>query len=211
MSVVGEFLLSSPFLRDTRDALPDLVVQIAEFHLTDPPRVLVWASGCDFDRLEAAILADNTVYEYAVLAITDDQRLYRLTLSESGANATTYPAIVDQDILVSEAVMEYGATRMRARFPSRDTLKAYRDACQQQDIPFTLVSLYSDEDGGESQYGVTPAQREALGAALEQGYFDVPRSTTLTELAEQLDLSKQAVSARLRRGTAALVQATLGS
>jgi predicted DNA binding protein len=194
-----------------RDALPDLVVQIAEFRLTDPPRVLMWVSGCDFDRFEAAVLADRTVSEYVVLATADDQCLYRLTLSETGANATTYPTIVDQDILVCDAVMKYEATRIRARFPSRDALKAYRDACQQQDISFTLVSLYSDEDGGKPRYGMTPPQRDALVLALEQGYFDVPRSTALTELAEQLGLSKQATSARLRRGTAALVRATLDS
>jgi hypothetical protein len=209
MSLVGEYILSSSLFQDTRDALPDLVMQIAEFRLTDPPRILVWASGCDVDQFEATILADRTVREYAALTTADDQHLYRLTLSEAGADATTYPTIVDQDILVCDAVMEYGATRMRAQFPSRDALKAYRNACQQQDIPFSLVSLYSDEDESEPQSGVTPPQREALVVAWEQGYFAVPRSTTLTELAEHLGLSKQATSARLRRGTAALVRATL--
>jgi len=43
-------------------------------------------------------------------------------------------------------------------------------------------------------------EREALKAAVEQGYFESPRGTTLNELAEQFDISAPAFSKNLRRG-----------
>ncbi len=48
-------------------------------------------------------------------------------------------------------------------------------------------------------------------AALEHGYYDVPREASLTDLAERLDVSHQALSERLRRGHGNLVKHALGA
>lgn len=53
--------------------------------------------------------------------------------------------------------------------------------------------------------GLTPTQRRTLDAALREGYFEVPREVTLGELAAELGITDQAVSARLRRGLGKLV------
>jgi predicted DNA binding protein len=42
--------------------------------------------------------------------------------------------------------------------------------------------------------------------AYERGFFDIPRRATAADLAAELDVSRQAVSERLRRGYAALVE-----
>ena len=47
---------------------------------------------------------------------------------------------------------------------------------------------------------LTEVERDALTAAVEQGYFESPRRTTLNELAEQFDVSAPAFSKNLRRG-----------
>ena len=44
----------------------------------------------------------------------------------------------------------------------------------------------------------------------EVGYFDVPREAKLGDIADRLDVSHQALSERLRRGHANLVQETIG-
>ena len=46
---------------------------------------------------------------------------------------------------------------------------------------------------------VSADQREALLLALDQGYFATPRESTLDEMAEKLDITKQALSVRIRR------------
>jgi hypothetical protein len=45
--------------------------------------------------------------------------------------------------------------------------------------------------------------------AYEQGYFEVPRSVTVTELADHFGISDNAFSQRLRRGLSALVFETM--
>jgi predicted DNA binding protein len=47
---------------------------------------------------------------------------------------------------------------------------------------------------------LTDAERETLEAAVDRGYFRSPRGATLGDLAEEFDISKPAVSKRLRRG-----------
>lgn len=44
---------------------------------------------------------------------------------------------------------------------------------------------------------ITDKQREAIRIAVENGYYETPRRATLGDLAEQLDISRSAVSQRL--------------
>jgi hypothetical protein len=53
---------------------------------------------------------------------------------------------------------------------------------------------------------LTQRECDALYAALDQGYFDVPRQVPLTELADDLDTTGVELSERLRTGTEALLQ-----
>ena len=52
-------------------------------------------------------------------------------------------------------------------------------------------------------------QHEALVAAFETGYYDIPRDVTLEELADQLGISHQALSERFRRAYEGLITAEL--
>lgn len=42
--------------------------------------------------------------------------------------------------------------------------------------------------------------------ALKRGYFETPRRVSLSDLADELDVSKQAVSQRVRRATEQVLQ-----
>ncbi|WP_255191434.1 helix-turn-helix domain-containing protein [Natronobeatus ordinarius] len=54
---------------------------------------------------------------------------------------------------------------------------------------------------------LTKRQREALIAATEMGYFEVPRRTNATEVAKELGISKSAFLDRLKRAQASLFEA----
>lgn len=60
-----------------------------------------------------------------------------------------------------------------------------------------------------AQYGLTPKQRETLVTALELGYFDVPQRSTMEDVAEEVGVSQQAVSKRLRHGHSNLITSAL--
>lgn len=71
--------------------------------------------------------------------------------------------------------------------------------------------LAADSSHLSRDLGLTGKQRETLLPALERGYFDGPRATTQSALAESLGVSDSAVSEILRRAITRLVAATLAS
>jgi len=100
------------------------------------------------------------------------------------------------------------------RFPSHQAVATFRDAAHEKERGFQLVSLYEegstdDDSKWSNRYDITTAQREALLIALEEGYFSVPRQTTMEAIAGQLDISISALSSRLRRGQQALLRNAL--
>ncbi|WP_435158434.1 helix-turn-helix domain-containing protein [Haladaptatus sp. DFWS20] len=56
---------------------------------------------------------------------------------------------------------------------------------------------------------MTSEQREAVVTAYKRGYFQIPRQTTLTTLAESFDISDSAYSQRLRRGLSIMIHETM--
>jgi len=50
---------------------------------------------------------------------------------------------------------------------------------------------------------------EALVSAVERGYFEVPRGVTLGDIADDLGISQQAASERVRRGTNTVLRTVL--
>ncbi|MHB8587046.1 MAG: helix-turn-helix domain-containing protein [Thermoplasmatota archaeon] len=54
--------------------------------------------------------------------------------------------------------------------------------------------------------GLTDRQREIMDAAVDQGYFEVPRRVTLTKLADRLGIAKSTLSEILARGEKHLLE-----
>ncbi len=178
------------------------------FH-DEPVRVVARASGDDFEAFEAALDDDATVESHLVLSTVDDRRFYRISLTSHGEECIVYPAIADLDISLLDCRMTSTASSVRVRVPSRDALQRLRQAYEERGISFHLEGLYRLDATGGERYQLTERQREALVAAYEAGYFEVPRNCSLGDVADDLDISKQALSARLRRGEANLVRNTV--
>lgn len=70
-----------------------------------------------------------------------------------------------------------------------------------------LTDLDPDRSREERVDGLSRAQREALRAAVERGYYETPRAIELSELAEELDVPRSTLSYRLRRAEAELATA----
>jgi predicted DNA binding protein len=208
MSLIVEFEIETPILRRTVEAASRLTVEELHRSESGATKLLVWVLDDDFEGVEPALEADATVGEFTLLEASNDRRLYSVTLSDAGREQLIYPVAAEYDIGYLE-ITATGDTEIRARVPTRDALLAYRDACREKGIPFRIRRIFSESTAAGDRYGITDRQREALLAALEAGYFDVPRRTTLSDLAAKLDISDQALSARLRRGQANLLRNTV--
>jgi predicted DNA binding protein len=101
--------------------------------------------------------------------------------------------------------------QFRLRFPNHDALSQFYNYCMDQNIPVHIersFTLTEKSDVGR-RFDLSQPQREALLAALRNGYFDTPSQTSLDELATEFGISEQALSNRIRRGTKAVLQRAL--
>ena len=218
MSIIAEIETDSPIAQETLAAVPGMTAVVEDYRgqRDGTTKLVYWVTGDSFEAYEDSLDASALVEEYRLLAEVRDRRLYRLTLSCEGEAISTYSIVAELDIVILRLTATREAVHLRARFPARAELFAYRDACRERGVEFRLRRVYTegegdgaDAEGNRNRFGVTPAQREALRRALEAGYFAVPRQTTLEAIAGDLGISKQALSTRLRRGQTNLVENAL--
>lgn len=87
---------------------------------------------------------------------------------------------------------------------SRGQLAAFRDELEAADIPYEVTLIESEREPSASL--LTDRQREVVDAALAAGYYDVPRTCTLTDLASDLGVDKSVASRILRRAEGRVMQ-----
>lgn len=200
----GEFAL-----HDTLVQCPDVDIEIERVVADDPDRITpyVWARADDFDALEAAFDEDPTIESLDTLSEMNEERSYQMTWT--GSIDRIVPLLTNHEGTITHAVGSVEGWRLRVLFPDHEALSEAHEYLQEGDVSLTIHTIYEAKDDGHIQYGFTETQRDTLVAAFEADYFEVPRENTLTDLSEQLELSHQALSERLRRATNGLVESTL--
>lgn len=207
--LIVEFTVDSPILEETLSRQPNATVRNEAVYQNDGEiTYLFWAESDDFAAFEAALNADPTVTAPEVLTEAKTRRLHRVTFTDRGEEVATFPAWGELDLVVLNGERTHDGWSVRVRIPDRESLKTYREICLEQGVSFQLQSVY--EDTGEPAFpslGLSEPQQEALTTAYQMGYFEIPREASLAEVADRLELSQQAVSERIRRGAATLVEA----
>ncbi|GAB3313010.1 helix-turn-helix domain-containing protein [Haloplanus rallus] len=87
---------------------------------------------------------------------------------------------------------------------SRDRLSSLADQLRTFGLEFDVRSVRTSMD---PESVVTDRQRDLLETAVERGYYHTPRTCTLTELADHLDIAKSTASERLHRAEGAIIRA----
>lgn len=210
MSVIAEFHLSSLDIAAVTalTAAPDMSLHVEQAVAEDPeqPVIVAWGRGTDFETFETALAADETVAEFEVMESLCEERLYRFRIS-ADAEVVFYPMDVEVGTSRLDIVATHEGLEMRMRFSDQTALREYFDRCREQGVSVSLQRLYHDQNGDDAgdAYSLSPKQRRTLERAYQRGFFDVPRSVSLADVAAELDVSEQAVSERLRRATATLI------
>jgi predicted DNA binding protein len=167
-----------------------------------------WIREGDVEAVQAAFDDSPVVASARLLDQVEDQTLFRIEWSEE-LNGF-FDAIYDAEAVLLEGSASGDEWTFRLRFPDYEALSTFYRACIRNEIGPVLEKMHNPIEPQDAvDYGLTARQREALLAALEAGYFDIPRQTTLVELSERLGVSDAATSQRLRRGIDTLVSATL--
>lgn len=165
----------------------------------------VWVYGDDPTAFEDAAADDPAIISVERLETAADRALYRV---EWRVDSPVVDCLRRLDAKILRAHGTANRWSITAWFPEREVAGRFRECCRDQGVVVEVDSVHSTT-AVDSDTPVTPAQREALVAAYERGYFEQPRRTDQQDLANHLGISASAVGGRLRRGCANLVEATL--
>lgn len=211
MSVIATVAIpASEFpLGSLLDTEPDVTVTVETTVPTSDGVVpYLWVPCDSADPVLRSLDESPDVDEAARIDEVDDSVLVKIEWD--GQVNGVLAAVRESDAIVTGAAGTASEWTFRLRFPTYEDLSQFYTDCVEGDVSLELLQLHEAIDpDSEFRFGLTRAQRELVIAAYEAGYFEVPRRTTLVELAEQLEISDSAVSQRLRRGLAALINATL--
>lgn len=189
------------------DEYPDVEIELERLvPLSEGIIPLFWVDDGNADGIETTLLEDPLTERVKQLTQTDSRVLYEIQWSPDVDGLVQ--SIIETDTRILEAEGTADVWDFRLQFSTHNDLSAFREACEDHDIPLTLRRLYNPslpEEGGQ----LSAPQYEALIAAYRGGYFEVPRQTSMNTLAKEFDISDSAVSQRIRRGTAALIAETL--
>lgn len=209
MSTIAELRLPAPetTLATAFDHVPDATFELeSSVSKTNP---CLWVADVERDRIEAAFDADPSIEGYDALVESQSRILYDLEFVDGdGIGTLCDPLLVDGGSLL-EAWGTEGWWQVRVRFPDRDALTNAYERLLECDISADLRRVTDVTNATEPDTRLTPEQREALEAALQYGYFEIPRQISMEELAAELDISHQALSERFRRAYETLVDEEL--
>lgn len=114
---------------------------------------------------------------------------------------------MDEAIVERIQVRPFG-WRQTGWFADRDAFDAF-SSFWQHNAGFRLRRLTHDGTPEPPGDGLTDRQHEALRAAYEMGYFEIPREASLEEVAAELGIATSSVSERLPRAQTRLIQKTV--
>lgn len=210
--IIAEYSLDHPFLRRTLNRVPGAYLSWEDSY-ADPDgrrRNLSWIWCDDFEALDAAIDDDPTVSNPTVRAAVGGRRLYRFDLAGHGAESSIMPVVVEVGGVHQEITASEEGWRIRTRYPDREAFQRVYRFCREMDVDFTFHRLYEESTvTGPEVPRLSPVQRDTLIEAVNCGYLEVPRRSSLEELGDRLGISESSASERFRRGVRNLVEHTL--
>ncbi len=149
-----------------------------------------------------------TVQSVTEMDVFEDRTLFRLDWNAS--QDRLFQCILNHQGQILSATGTPEGWDFELRFPHRSAMSLYQTCCEDAHITSELVRVYNPTDPGAGPwYGLSEPQREALMLAVRMGYYDIPRGCTTEELADELGISDQAVTERLRRAIGAFARHTL--
>ncbi|WP_241662579.1 helix-turn-helix domain-containing protein [Halorubrum depositum] len=169
---------------------------------------LFWIHNASRDSFVDGVQRHPTVDGATAVDVFEDRTLF--TLDWDANRDDLIGAVRANGGQILDGVGTPATWTFEVRFPSHEALSAFSTDCEEAGIELAVTRVYNpSEPDVQPWYGVTEPQFEALTLAVRTGYYDIPRGCTTKELADELGISDQAVTERLRRAIAALVTYTL--
>jgi predicted DNA binding protein len=210
MSVIVEFRVAADdfelgrVLTADRNAAVELEAIVPMGEATVP---LWWQRDPASDSFIETLRAHSSVADAAQVDVVDGRTVFTLDCT---SDDELFGAISDHEGDVLSAVGTPRAWEFKLEFPSQQTLTTFTGDCADAGIEVEATRVYTPtEPAVGPDFGLTEPQREAITLAVNWGYYNIPRGCTTQALADELEISDQAVTERLRRAIDTLVSNTI--
>jgi predicted DNA binding protein len=167
---------------------------------------LFWVADGDSKAVEETLRADPITESVTRLTEADSRVLYEVEWSTDVDGLVQALLTSDARLLAAEGTAD--VWDFRVQFRSRSDMARFHQACDERGISLTLRRLYNPSLP-ETSGSLSDEQYEALTTAYRAGYFDIPRSSKMGDLAAEFGVSDSAFSQRIRRGISTLIAETL--
>jgi predicted DNA binding protein len=167
----------------------------------------LWLAGPSQSEIEAALDETSSIGDYSRISSDEDRWLYDIEFEPDTVDP--FEIVLEEGGTVLSASASKGTWLLSVRVVDRDSVSSLYDRLDDNDATPTIVRLFDLAEETHSQCGLTTRQYETLVAAIDHGYFEIPREVSMQELSEELGISHQALSERLRRAYRALVTSEL--
>lgn len=213
MTTVTEFSIpASQFaLGKALQEVQDLEIELDRMIPTDSRLIpYFWVRGDEQDQLETVLARESELATVEPIGELDGRTLYRAEWDVS--SDSVMGLLADYDLSLQEASGDEEFWDFLVRFCDPQATTEFYAACRTSGLDVTVQRLHTSlQSGPLNRSGLTDGQRSLVELAYDEGYFDVPRATTVVDLADELGISDQAANERLRRGLQSLVETTLKS
>jgi hypothetical protein len=160
---------------------------------------LVEVSGTDVEPFVDALGAQEELTELTLLSRTDDRALVQFETSMPlllfPIQGSGVPLELPFDLQDGQGTWEITA--------SRERLSRLGEQLDEFGIPFTVETIHQRV---EDEQLLTDRQERLVRTAVDCGYYDTPRTCTLTELAEEVGIAKSTCSETLHRAEEKVVK-----
>lgn len=200
-------------LAETLRTVPEVTVVSEQLvgGLTTAPVSLIWIRATEHPAVEDALIRDPTVATATLLADTETAWLYWIAWTQRVqvvVNMLTPATATTLDAAGSAA-----GWQLHVLHPDRTDIRQTHDTCAEHNVSVDIRAIRTADIPTQLDPAgdLTEKQYEALAHAYIRGDFTIPRTATLEKLAEELDISHQALSERLRRAYHGIIQEALAS
>ncbi|MFC6763652.1 helix-turn-helix domain-containing protein [Natrinema soli] len=163
----------------------------------------IWVETNDVGGFEEAIQAEGSVKNLKRIDEINGRSLYRIWWQ--GRNSL-FTGILRTNGMIIQA-SGGNVWKFRLLFSDRDNLRNFHRYCVENGITMNIEAVYTltKEEYPDRMFGLTSDQEEALVKAAGMGYFESPSKVSLREVGNELGISSQATSKRIRGGVEKLV------
>ena len=172
------------------------------------PLPFFWIYEAEPEPVVDSLRGLGSVERVEIVERVDDTTLVALEWTPD--SDTVFQDIVTSGGQILSAICRDDHWQFIVRFFEHEDLSQFKRRCERDEVSLYVEQIYHKiEPADDPQFGLTAAQREALSIAVERGYYDIPRRCSTADLADELGISSQALTERLRRAVANLTRHTV--